>query len=166
MTAQAGEGREGVRSAVMTEGGDLPAPIAGLIGLGPGLTPLRGRFPGGRACAARRARGKACACRTGAGDHRFPRGSTSALSECLLKTAAAGHFGEDLCRAVSAVITGMPDQAAAAIRKIGHSSGWDMLAGILTALHAVATASRGLSARVGGRSVITDGEKAGRPTPR
>jgi hypothetical protein len=57
----------------------------------------------------------------------------------LLKAAAAGHVGEDLCCAVSAVVSGKPDQAVAAIRKIGHSSGWDMMVGILTALHVATT---------------------------
>ena len=129
----------------MTGAGDPPEPVAGLIGLGPGLTPSGDDFLVGalallHALAERRAHAALARVISG-----VPRGSTSALSECLLKTAAAGHFGENLCRAVSAVVTGMPDQAVAAIRKIGHSSGWDMLAGILTALHAVATAPRGLS---------------------
>jgi Protein of unknown function (DUF2877) len=66
----------------------------------------------------------------------LPPGSTSALSECLLRTAAAGHVGEHLCRAVSAVVSGTPNQAVATIRKIGHSSGWDMMVGILTTLRA------------------------------
>jgi Protein of unknown function (DUF2877) len=123
-----------------------PAPVAELIGLGPGLTPSGDDFLVGAlalldALAARRAHEALARAITD-----LARRSTSALSECLLKTAAAGHFGEDLCCAVSAVVTGKPDQAVAAIRKIGHSSGWDMMAGILTTLHAVTTAPSPLPA--------------------
>jgi hypothetical protein len=115
------------------------APIADLIGLGPGLTPSGDDFLVGAlaildALAERKAH--AALARAIAA---IPRGLTSALSECLLKAAAAGHVGEDLCCAVSAVVSGKPDQAVAAIRKIGHSSGWDMMVGILTALHVATT---------------------------
>jgi hypothetical protein len=68
--------------------------------------------------------------------------STSALSHCFLRAAAAGHCGEHLHCAVASVISGKPDAAIAAVRNIGHSSGWDMLAGIVTTLRIVA-AKRG-----------------------
>lgn len=115
-----------------------PAFITDLIGLGPGLTPSGDDFLVGAlalldALAERKAH--AALVRVIAA---IPRGLTSALSECLLKAAAAGHVGENLSRAVSAIVSGMPDQAVAAIRKIGHSSGWDVMAGILTTLHVVA----------------------------
>jgi hypothetical protein len=38
---------------------------------------------------------------------------------------------------VSSIVRGDADRAIAAIRTIGHSSGWDMMAGIVTALDAV-----------------------------
>ena len=115
-----------------------PASITDLIGLGPGLTSSGDDFLVGAlalldALAERKAH--AALVRVIAA---IPRGLTSALSECLLKAAAAGHVGENLSRAVSAIVSGMPDQAVAAIRKIGHSSGWDVMAGILTTLHVVA----------------------------
>jgi hypothetical protein len=114
------------------------AAITDLIGLGPGLTPSGDDFLAGAlalldALAERKAHA-ALARATAA----IPRGLTSALSECLLKTAAAGHIGENLGHAVSAVVSGMPGKAIAAIRRIGHSSGWDAMAGILTTLHVVA----------------------------
>jgi len=127
-----------------------PTPIADLIGLGPGLTPsgddvLVGALALLDALSERKAH--AALARVIAA---IPHGSTSALSECLLKTAAAGHLGADLCCAVSAVVSGAADQAVAAIRKIGHSSGWDMMVGILTTLRAVAT--HDANSRIGGRS--------------
>jgi hypothetical protein len=69
-----------------------------------------------------------------------PSGLTSPLSDYLLRAAAAGHVGEHLCRAVSLAISGRAEAAIAAVRNIGHSSGWDMMAGIATTLQAVATA--------------------------
>ena len=66
-----------------------------------------------------------------------PPGLTSPLSHCFLRVAAAGHVGERLHAAVSSCVSGDADAAIAAVRDIGHSSGWDMLAGIATALDAV-----------------------------
>jgi len=66
-----------------------------------------------------------------------PPGLTSPLSHCFLRTAAAGHIGAGLHEAVSSLVRGDADHAIAAIRDIGHSSGWDMMAGIVTALDAV-----------------------------
>jgi hypothetical protein len=112
--------------------------IHGLIGLGPGLTPSGDDFLVGalalldalteRKAHAALARAIAAA----------PRGLTSPLSEYLLRAAAAGHVGEPLCRAVSAVISGMADAAVASIRNIGHSSGWDMLVGVANTLQVIA----------------------------
>jgi hypothetical protein len=67
----------------------------------------------------------------------IPPGLTSPLSHCFLRTAAAGHVGEGLHAAVSSILRGDADRAIAAIRDIGHSSGWDMMAGIVTALGAI-----------------------------
>jgi len=66
-----------------------------------------------------------------------PSGLTSPLSHCFLRVAAAGHVGESLHAAVSSIARGDAASAIAAIRDIGHSSGWDMMAGIVTALEAV-----------------------------
>ena len=67
-----------------------------------------------------------------------PRGLTSPPSHCFLRVAAAGHIGERLHAAVSSCVSGDADAAVAAIRDIGQTSGWDMMAGIVTALDAVA----------------------------
>jgi hypothetical protein len=117
--------------------------VMDLIGLGPGLTPSGDDFlVGALALLDALAERKAHAALAGA-IVAVPRRLTSALSECLLRTAAAGHVGADLCCAVSAVVSGVPDQAVAAIRKIGHGSGWDMMVGILTTLRVVATRDAG-----------------------
>ena len=112
-----------------------PAPVADLVGLGPGLTPSGDDFLVGALAlldALSERKAHAALARAIAA---MPRGLTSPLSECLLKTAAAGHVGARISScAVSAVVSGAPDQAIAAIRKIGHGSGWDMMVGILTAL--------------------------------
>jgi hypothetical protein len=123
---------------VMKRGADDRAAVADLVGLGPGLTPSGDDFLVGALAlldALDERRAHVALARAIAA---VPRGSTSPLSECLLKAAAGAHIGADLCAAVSAVVTGDAEQAIAAIGKIGHASGWDMMAGILTALGVVA----------------------------
>ncbi len=112
-------------------------PVRALIGLGPGLTPagddvLIGALALLDALGERRAYA-----RLAGAISRVPAGLTSPLSHCLLRTAAAGYVGEGLHHAVSSLLRGDAERAIAAIRDIGHSSGWDMMAGILTALHAL-----------------------------
>jgi uncharacterized protein DUF2877 len=112
--------------------------IAGLIGLGPGLTPSGDDFLVGAlaildALVERKAHAALADAIAAA-----PHGLTSPLSDCLLRAAAAGHVGEHLHCAISALMSGRSDRAIAAIRNIGHSSGWDMLAGIVTSLRVVA----------------------------
>jgi hypothetical protein len=131
---------------------DVPAstpmhPIVDLVGLGPGLTPSGDDFLIGALALLDALSERDAHAELARAIAAIPRGRTSALSECLLKTAAAGHLGADLCDAVSAVVSGAPDQALAAIRRIGHSSGWDMLAGILTTLRVVATLDASSSPR-------------------
>jgi Protein of unknown function (DUF2877) len=111
--------------------------IEGLLGLGPGLTPSGDDFLLGAlalldALAEREAHAALAHAIAIA-----PRGLTSPLSDYLLRSAAAGHVGEPLCRAVSAVISGMVESAVASIRNIGHSSGWDMLVGMVSMLRVV-----------------------------
>ena len=117
-------------------------PVRDLVGLGPGLTPSGDDVLIG-ALALLDALAEHCA---GAGAMRenlaralshVPPGLTSPLSHCFLRVAAAGHVGECLHAAVSSCLSGDGDAAIAAIRDVGHSSGWDMMAGIVTALAAV-----------------------------
>src|SRR5262249_3393886 len=98
----------------------------------------------------------------------IPPGLTSPLSRCFLRVAAAGHVGECLHAAVSSCLTADPDAAVAAIRDIGHSSGWDMMAGIVTALDAV-TARNDLVYLAQGKSTwppTRPARSTPRPTPK
>jgi hypothetical protein len=108
--------------------------IQGLIGLGPGLTPSGDDFLVG-ALALLDAIGErdAHAALTRAMSGRLLE-LTTPLSACFLRAAVAGHVGEALHRAVSSVLTGDVESAAAAAGEIGHSSGWDTMAGIMTTL--------------------------------
>ena len=63
---------------------------------------------------------------------------TSPLSACFLRAAAAGHISEYMHCAVAALLRGDIDAAVAAARRIGHSSGWDMLAGVASAIKILA----------------------------
>jgi hypothetical protein len=115
----------------------------GLIGLGPGLTPSGDDFFVG-ALALLDAIGErdahaALAC---AIIDALP-GSTAPLSACFLRAATAAHVGEALHRAVSSLITGDVDAAIAAVEDIGHSSGWDMMAGVTTTLWVAAAVRLG-----------------------
>jgi hypothetical protein len=120
-------------------------PVRDLVGLGPGLTPsgddvLIGALALLDALAHHHA--DACTMRANlahAVSH-APPGLTSPLSHCFLRVAAAGHIGANLHAAVSSCVSGDADAAIAAIRDIGHSSGWDMMAGIVAALDAVTCA--------------------------
>jgi hypothetical protein len=56
----------------------------------------------------------------------------------LLRATADRHIGEHLHGAVASLVAGDIDTAIAAARRIGHSSGWDMLAGAATTMRIVA----------------------------
>lgn len=114
--------------------------VQGLIGLGPGLTPSGDDFLVG-ALALLDAIGErdAHAAMARAIIDALP-GLTTPLSACFLRAASARHVGEALHRSVSSVITGDVDAAVATVGKIGHSSGWDMMAGITTTLQIAAAA--------------------------
>ncbi len=114
-----------------------PPPIKGLVGLGPGLTPSGDDFLTG-VLALLDALGEKRAHAILAGAIKQSAHSlTSRLSACLLGVAADGHVGEYLHCAVSSATSGQVDAAVAACRRIGHSSGWDMMAGVATALKIV-----------------------------
>ena len=118
-----------------------PAPIQGLIGLGPGLTPSGDDFLVGALALLDALTERKVHAALAAAIADVSPASTSAMSRCFLTAAAAGHIGEHLHCAVASVISGKIDSAIAAVRNIGHSSGWDMLAGIVTTLRIVASAA-------------------------
>ena len=111
--------------------------VSGLIGLGPGLTPSGDDFLVG-ALATLDALGEddAHVLLARAITDALP-GATSALSAAFLRAAAGRHIGENLHRVVSSAIAGDVAAALTAAASIGHSSGWDMLAGITSTLQTV-----------------------------
>lgn len=120
--------------------------IAGLIGLGPGLTPSGDDLLGGALVAlaslgcdrARDVLWNAC---------RAHLDRTGEISAAHLRSAARGYAASALHVAIHATISGRTDlvaPAVAALSLIGHSSGRDAFAGALIALRAVARlAARG-----------------------
>jgi hypothetical protein len=120
------------------------APIDGVIGLGPGLTPSGDDFLAGALAILDALTEHRVHAALGRAIGRAPSDVTSPLSWCLLKAAAKGHIGERLWDAVAALVSGDASGAIAFIQTIGHSSGWDTLAGMTTTLREVA-ASRGRS---------------------
>ena len=117
-------------------------PVRDLVGLGTGLTPsgddvLIGALALLDALAQDHADADAMRANLARAVGDLPPGLTSPLSHCFLRVAAAGHVGQRLHTAVSSCVTGDAYAAIAAVHGIGHSSGWDMLAGMATALDAV-----------------------------
>jgi|tagenome__1003787_1003787.scaffolds.fasta_scaffold20879952_2 hypothetical protein len=110
--------------------------VQGLVGLGPGLTPSGDDFLMGALALldAIDERHAHAALARAMSDPLLK--LTTPLSACFLRAAAAGHVGEALHGAVSSVLMGDVESAAAAARKIGHSSGWDMMVGIIVTLAA------------------------------
>jgi hypothetical protein len=124
-----------------------PAPVD-LLGLGPGLTPSGDDLLGG-ALIALRAAGRADA----AQDLDWQvaseaAGATTPLSCAFLRAAAEGMGCAPLHSAMAALLENDADALAShvtALGRIGHTSGWDALAGVVLALQAV-VASRAPSA--------------------
>jgi hypothetical protein len=114
--------------------------VQGLLGLGPGLTPSGDDFLVGALALLDAVGGRDAHIALARAVIDAPPGLTTPLSACFLRAAAAGHVGEALHHTVSSVITGDADSAVTAAGKIGHSSGWDMMAGIVTALRIAAAA--------------------------
>jgi hypothetical protein len=125
-------------------GGEFAPAALALIGLGPGLTPSGDDFLVGLCFAAHlRARvGEAARARLdalSAAISALAPGRTNRISASFLADAAAGLGLAALHALSDALAAGSPDPLPAALRlaTIGHSSGWDMLAGFLAGLGAI-----------------------------
>jgi hypothetical protein len=113
-----------------------------LLGRGPGLTPAGDDFLGGalfaRALLARAGAGQAAAwAEAAAGVLAQARTATHPVSAVLLADLAAGHGWAPLHDLAAALGRGRPAaarEAAGRLVRLGHSSGWDLLAGILAGL--------------------------------
>ena len=121
----------------------MPAPPVDLLGLGPGLTPsgddlLCGVLIAFDALGARQAAAQlAAAIRAAA-----PR-ATTPLSAAFLAAAADGMGSEALHTFIAALIAGQAAALPAAMADlggIGHTSGWDAMAGAVAVLRAAAEA--------------------------
>lgn len=116
---------------------DGPPGIEALLGLGPGLTPSGDDFLGGMMIAL-----SALGChgplgRLAATVRRLAPARTTPISVSHLAATMAGHGAAPVHAALNAVLAG--DMAALTpaverIGRVGHSSGWDTLAGMVTVL--------------------------------
>ncbi|MDE0060152.1 MAG: DUF2877 domain-containing protein [Defluviicoccus sp.] len=112
-----------------------------LVGLGPGLTPSGDDFLGGMTIAlAMSGRAEAAAALAVPVLEAAP-ASTNRISAAHLGAAARGFGADALHRALDAMARGDDRALAAALRgldAIGHSSGWDAMAGAVSALRVLA----------------------------
>jgi Protein of unknown function (DUF2877) len=111
-----------------------------LIGLGPGLTPSGDDLLGGAMIALHATGRAAAASRLAAWALPLAETRTGAISRAHLVCAAAGEGSASLHEVLAALLTGdvaALAEAVAALGAIGHSSGWDMLAGATLACAAV-----------------------------
>jgi hypothetical protein len=109
-----------------------------LLGLGPGLTPSGDDFVGGVLCARNWAGTRADDwSRAAALVIERARTRTHPISVALLEDLAAGEGHEPLHDVVDALIRRDERRALAAVEQLGalgHSSGWDMLTGLLVGI--------------------------------
>jgi hypothetical protein len=112
-----------------------------LLGLGPGLTPAGDDLVGGAFFAKVLVGEAAPRWREGAAAVRaLARGRTHPISAMLLGDLVGGEGHAPLHDVLGALVHAdaqAADRAAARLVRIGHSSGWDMLAGVLGALGAL-----------------------------
>jgi len=115
-----------------------PEDVVGLIGLGPGLTPSGDDLIGGAMIAAH-------ALGEGAVASRFwdmvrPQwDATGEISRAHLRAASDGIGHEEIHRVIRAMLTGRTGEFGSLIEgidDIGHSSGWDAIAGVTLTLDA------------------------------
>lgn len=116
--------------------GKAPDGAERLIGLGSGLTPAGDDLIGGATIALRAIGKNAMADRLGRWALGLAKRRTSLISRAHLECAASGEGHEALHLALNALLAGKRNFAAeiAALKKIGHTSGMDALAGALLVL--------------------------------
>ena len=118
-----------------------PAAAAGLIGLGPGLTPAGDDALGGAMIALRGLGRVEAADRLGAWCLSLAARRTSAIARAHLAAAAEGEGAAALHAVLATLASGDgPELARAlpALGRLGHSSGWDALAGAVLVLRGLA----------------------------
>jgi len=116
-----------------------------LIGLGPGLTPSGDDFIGG-VMIALHSLGEAGACeRLWVQAHRCAKQASNPISRVHLCAASQGQAGAGVHRALAAIMEGQEQaicESLAGIGRIGHTSGWDAMAGVVITFDAWLRAHR------------------------
>jgi hypothetical protein len=115
-----------------------------LVGLGPGLTPSGDDFLGGMMIALRAVNQTAVLSGLGSLVRKAGRRRTNLISRAHLAAAADGLGAAALHAVLDDVLAGKARGMARhldAVAGIGHTSGWDALAGAVTVLRAFAPAS-------------------------
>jgi hypothetical protein len=121
---------------------DLRSAAAGLIGLGPGLTPSGDDVLAGALLGLQASNQQALAARLGPLVAAASVDGTSPLSAAFLGCAIDGQTSAVLRHALAAVLTATDlPSALDSLDSIGHTSGWDHLAGFLLALMAAKPAT-------------------------
>ena len=128
------------RAATCNDPTGFVAAATRLLGLGGGLTPSGDDYVGGTLFALRLIYGDDPAWIAAAATIRSLASTRShAISAALLADLANGESFAPLHQLVNTAMTNAPPQVllthARALAAIGHSSGWDMLAGIFAATH-------------------------------
>jgi len=137
INARARRGLDVLTTSIAAPGDELPGEVTALLGLGPGLTPAGDDALGG-AMIALRAFGRPKAADWLA-SHVLPLAValTSSISLAHLEAAADGEGAAALHDTLAALAAGDTAAATEGLRRldrIGHSSGWDALAGAAAAL--------------------------------
>ena len=110
-----------------------PDGAEGLIGLGPGLTPSGDDFIGGALCALHAAGQATLARRLAGWALPLAENGTNRISRAHLACAARGECSEAVHDALIALVGDEPPDLAR-VDAVGHTSGWDTLAGAALAL--------------------------------
>ncbi|MGA2313517.1 MAG: DUF2877 domain-containing protein [Xanthobacteraceae bacterium] len=119
-----------------------PPALAALIGLGPGLTPSGDDFLCG-VMATLHYLGRSAVARRLAEGVLAAAAETNLISAAYLRCAAEGEASEVLFNALSSIAAGGDGRLEAcfdAVHSVGHTSGWDTLAGAAAACTAVCAA--------------------------
>lgn len=115
------------------------ARITPLLGLGPGLTPSGDDYLGGLFVALVQVGRSSLRDRLWQALHPLTLAGTTAISRVHLAAAAEGFGSAALHEALSAILSGSTaciPAACAGLARVGHTSGWDGLAGALSVLRA------------------------------
>jgi len=126
------------------------SPPVDLLGLGPGLTPSGDDILCGMLLALHACGHGPMACELRAAIRSAQAGQTSPLSGAFLRAAGEGQGAEPLHGAIGALLAGQMGAIAPCLARlggIGHTSGWEGLAGAVLVLQAYST-SKGQRARV------------------